>query len=166
MYYIYEIVGTKVGVTQDIAKRQNQQKDKGEMVLLETHNDIYKASERERELQAEKGYRVDKDPYWYTVLVIQQKSKTPQAIKKQVANTDYAKRTANTDYVKREVNTDRKKIALKNSIAIVQYSLEGKPIRQWPSIALVRKTLKITTIVDCLKGRTKTAGGYVWKYAN
>jgi len=98
MYTVYEIPGVKVGVTADFTRRQEQQKDLGEMIRLEDHIDIYKASERERELQADKGYKVDKVPYWYVRQVMQEKAKTPEAKSKRNANTDYKTRTANTDY--------------------------------------------------------------------
>lgn len=58
-YYIYEIPGVKVGCTTNMERRQREQRDKGEMILLESHTDINRASEREKELQLEKGYRLD-----------------------------------------------------------------------------------------------------------
>ena len=59
IYYIYEIKGVKIGCTNNLTKRQQAQLDKGKMVVLETHTSIHKASDRERELQAEKDYRID-----------------------------------------------------------------------------------------------------------
>jgi hypothetical protein len=66
MYYIYEIPGIKIGcVKQDQwDRRQYAQRDKGQMIILEEHEDIYVASNRELSLQKEKGYKVDKYPYW------------------------------------------------------------------------------------------------------
>ena len=86
MYTIYEIKGVKIGVTTNFTIRQKQQKDLGEMIVLEDHTDIYKVSERERELQAEKGYRVDKNPYWYVRQVQSERAKTPEARKKALAS--------------------------------------------------------------------------------
>lgn len=90
-YYLYEIPGKKVGVTQDITRRQKEQKDKGELVILGEYKDIYLVSEKEREIQAEKGYHVDKDPYWYTVTVQNKKSCTKEAKAKHKANNDFRK---------------------------------------------------------------------------
>lgn len=46
---------------------------------------------------------------------------------------------------------------------ILQYSLEGDFIREWPSQLDVYKTLKLD-INNCLKQRYKTSGGFQWKY--
>ena len=91
-YYIYEIPGVKVGCTTDMVRRQKQQRDKGEMILLESYNDIQKASERERELQVDKGYNLETTTYNFIVNKLQPLSNTPQAIAKMLANTDQEKR--------------------------------------------------------------------------
>ena len=46
---------------------------------------------------------------------------------------------------------------------ILQYDLDGNFIREWPSATDVGKEVRIN-IVHCLKGYTKTAYGYIWKY--
>lgn len=96
MYYLYEIPGKKVGVTENIKRRQHKQKDKGQMIILGEYTDIFEVSKIERELQAEKGYHIDKHPYWYTVLVQNPKSCTKQAIAKQVSNNDFRKASIGT----------------------------------------------------------------------
>lgn len=63
IYYIYEIPGVKVGCTQYFERRQKQQISKGEMILLETHTDIHRANEREREIQLDKGYPIEDKGY-------------------------------------------------------------------------------------------------------
>jgi NTP pyrophosphatase (non-canonical NTP hydrolase) len=62
-YIIYHIPGKKIGVTNDLYNRVEQQQgyDVGEYEILETSNDIDYISKRELELQ--KGYRVDLKPY-------------------------------------------------------------------------------------------------------
>ena len=49
---------------------------------------------------------------------------------------------------------------------IVQYTLDGKFIRKWNGAFDVEKELGLrsSVIVGCLKGRTKTAYKYIWKY--
>lgn len=84
MYYIYEIPGVKIGCTQDMERRQKEQRDKGKMVLLETHTNIEDASRRERELQLTKGYSVDISNYALAVRNSNTVCQTPQAIKKRV----------------------------------------------------------------------------------
>ena len=66
MHYIYHIPGVKIGTSQNPKKRVKQQ-DHSEFEILECHTDIYKASEREIELQKEYGYIVDCTPYWQTI---------------------------------------------------------------------------------------------------
>jgi NTP pyrophosphatase (non-canonical NTP hydrolase) len=64
-YIIYHIPGKKIGVTNDLYNRVEQQQgyDVGEYEILETSNDIDYISKRELELQKSYGYRVDLKPY-------------------------------------------------------------------------------------------------------
>ena len=49
--------------------------------------------------------------------------------------------------------------------AVEQYALDGSYIRDWPSITSAEKELGISSgIGKCCKGKSKTAGGYQWKY--
>jgi len=64
-YYLYHILGKKIGVTRDLKKRVEEQQgyDKGEYeVILET-DDIEAISEAEIVLQKAYGYRVDEKRY-------------------------------------------------------------------------------------------------------
>lgn len=65
-YYIYHIDGTKIGCTSNLEKRMADQGFTN-WEIIETHTDIYIASEREIELQKQYGYKVDKMPYWQSV---------------------------------------------------------------------------------------------------
>jgi len=62
MYYIYHIPDIKIGCTTEPERRVKRQGYK-DYHILEVHSDIDIASKRERELQKEYGYRVDKAPY-------------------------------------------------------------------------------------------------------
>lgn len=46
---------------------------------------------------------------------------------------------------------------------VIQYSLDGDFIKEWPSQFEVYKTLKLD-INNCLKQRYRTSGGFQWKY--
>ena len=48
---------------------------------------------------------------------------------------------------------------------ILQYTLNGEFVREWPSAADVGKEFS-PGINHCLRGRNKTAYNYVWKYKN
>ncbi len=104
---------------------------------------------------------------------------------KRTANTDYKARTSKIDYkaivakkdykafqAQRIANTDYKVASAKRSVKIskpiIQYDKQGNFIKKWKSATEAKNELgyKDTPICNCLKGRCKTAGGYVWKYAN
>ena len=65
-YYIYHIPGIKIGCTSDL---QTRMRDQGftDWEILETHTDIYEASNREIELQKDYGLPVDTIPYWKVI---------------------------------------------------------------------------------------------------
>lgn len=48
--------------------------------------------------------------------------------------------------------------------SINQYDKNGKFIKKWNGINIAKRTTKINNIEKCLKGKYKTAGGYIWKY--
>lgn len=61
-----------------------------------------------------------------------------------------------------------KKGAIKQSIPILQFSKDGTLIKEWPSLSEAYRQLRIShgNICNCLKGRFKSAGGYIWRYAH
>ena len=64
-YYIYHIPGKKIGMTCDLYNRVTQQQgyEPHEYEVLTESEDIGFASDMERQLQKEYGYRVDIEPY-------------------------------------------------------------------------------------------------------
>ena len=55
------------------------------------------------------------------------------------------------------------KISNSHKIPILQYDLDGNFIREWSSATDVGREVK-GGICDCLKGRKKSAYGFIWKY--
>ena len=50
---------------------------------------------------------------------------------------------------------------------VVQYTLEGEFIKEYPSIAeALRQVGSSVSITSCLKGRLKSTGGCIWRYKN
>ena len=47
---------------------------------------------------------------------------------------------------------------------IIQYTLDGMLIREYPSIAEAIRQTNFQTINQCLLGKIKKSGGYKWKY--
>ena len=64
-YAIYHIPGKKIGVTNNVKNRVEEQQGykEGEYEILEMSDDIDYVSKRELELQSKYGYRVDRRPY-------------------------------------------------------------------------------------------------------
>ena len=74
MYYIYHVEGIKIGCSKDPNYRV---KDQGysNYEILEKHEDVYTASNREMALQKEYGYPVDTVPYFKTILAATKESR-------------------------------------------------------------------------------------------
>ena len=48
--------------------------------------------------------------------------------------------------------------------AVLQYSLDGAFIKEWPNAHRAERALEISGIGETCKGDQKSAGGYIWKY--
>lgn len=46
---------------------------------------------------------------------------------------------------------------------VIQYDLDGNEINRFDSVALAKKETGINSISSCIRGVTKTAGGFIWK---
>jgi len=51
-----------------------------------------------------------------------------------------------------------------SSKKVIQYTIEGKFIKNWDSMSDVKRELGISHIGECCKGNRKSVGGYIWKY--
>jgi len=67
-FYIYEVPGVKIGCSTEPLKRTKYGQGFASYIILEKHTDVFIASERERVLQKEKGYKLDKAPYFISLL--------------------------------------------------------------------------------------------------
>jgi group I intron endonuclease len=47
---------------------------------------------------------------------------------------------------------------------IIQYDLQGNFIQEWDSITEATNITKINTIGDCVRGKQKKAGNFLWKF--
>ena len=59
--------------------------------------------------------------------------------------------------------THYEKVSNSLKIPILQYDLDGNFIREWSSAADVGREVR-PNICKCLKGKQKSAYGYIWKY--
>jgi|VirMetMinimDraft_7_1064189.scaffolds.fasta_scaffold37937_3 hypothetical protein len=150
IYTIYEVVGYKIGCTENLKDRIRQMckkygVSKDEFIILEEHTDIYLASEREQQLQADKGYKVDKQPYWYVRQVQLPKAMDPKIRKEKVYD---------------KVNGSRRKPveAFKDGISV------GKFISHWQAAdKLNLNHTYISAVVNPKKPHIKSTGGYTFK---
>ena len=164
----------KIGCTDNLKKRNYNQP--GEYIILEEHSNIYMASRRERILQAEYGYPIDRIPY-FKMIKNNRKAHTPKARLKAVKNTDYAAKVKNMDYkaqsLKRTANTDYEAVAKKLEKPIIQFYIDnGEDIRDWDSQKIAGESSGVSkrNINNCLKNKAKSAGKgengrkYGWRY--
>ena len=75
-------------------------------------------------------------------------------------NLEWCDASYNTNY-----GTRNEKVSNKLKKPILQFDLDGNFIREWLSATDVGREVK-GRICNCLKGRYKTACGYIWKYKN
>lgn len=56
----------------------------------------------------------------------------------------------------------------KKSKPVLQYTLDGRFIAEYPSVSEASRQTGISTtnICKCCKGKHKTAGGYIWRYVD
>ncbi len=71
-----------------------------------------------------------------------------------------------TEETKRKMSESRKGKPARNRREILQVSKQGEVIQKWNSIAEAQRELETTGVGNALTGRSKTAGGYIWKYKN
>lgn len=74
-----------------------------------------------------------------------------------VENLQWMRHIDNCNYGTRNERISRK---------ILQYSKSGEFIREWPGAREVERVLSInhSDIIQCCRGRYKSAGGFVWRY--
>lgn len=77
-----------------------------------------------------------------------------------VSNLEWCNRTYNNNY-----GTRNEKVAKKCSKPVVQYTLDGKFVREWKSIQECGKNgFHQGNISACCRGKRKTHKGFIWKY--
>lgn len=68
----------------------------------------------------------------------------------------------------RTITEDNKNKLIKSRSKSVYQIKDNQIIKQWDNISLAQQTLGISGnhISECCKGKRKSAGGFVWRYAN
>lgn len=76
-------------------------------------------------------------------------------------NLEWCTNTYNNNY-----GTKKERLAKSRMKKIKQYELNGDFVREWESIDMAERELSIdgSCISRCCKGKSKTAGGFIWRY--
>ena len=151
IYYIYHIKGKKIGCTQH-PKRRTKIQGFNNYEILEEHTDIYLASNRELELQKQWGYSVDRKPYWKTI-----KMTTKEACIR--GGITRGKVFVESGLLYRIIKANQR--------AVIQMDKLGNTIQEYESSKIASDVLDLfqTNITKCCKGKLKSTGGYVFRYA-
>jgi hypothetical protein len=174
MYYIYHIPGVKIGCTNNLERRIREQKF-AYYKLLETYLDKFSASNRERELQKQYGYRLDSIPYNESLKRIKKAQEVSLATKNEwLPNIDWKAREAKIDKdakwnkVKSHpnyINMDRKacNASWKLKKVLIQYDLNGNFIKEW-NCGVRNMPDEYKNAGGCAKTNKGTLYGYQWRY--
>ena len=69
-----------------------------------------------------------------------------------------------TSVISKDIAMKRMKEIRRSLHTVLQCDKEGNIIREWKNAHTAEKELGISGVYDSLRGTTKTAGGYIWKY--
>lgn len=97
---------------------------------------------------------------------------TEEALKKRFDTCREKYGSANGAMLTPEALKKNKETFLRNGktfVAVLQYDLTGKFIKEWRSAAIAADTLDIdrpslTVVCQCKEGKQKTSGGFIWRY--
>ncbi len=175
-YYIYEIPGVKIGCTVNPYFRVKIGQGFKQYKILEQHNCIYKASERELHLQKQYGYPIDNVPYYKTIqtqsitLRPDIRAKAALGISKackggKKPNVSKAKKGVYMPWLYSEEVLKTRGQSRKQPI--LQFSIDGKLLKKWDSVTDASNILgiNISGICNNISGTSKSSGGYIWKKA-
>lgn len=72
----------------------------------------------------------------------------------------------NNDYGTHNERNAKARINGKKSKKVLQFTLDGKFIREWPSVAeCERNGFNHSAVCECCNGKRKTYKGFLWKYS-
>ena len=170
----------KIGVSYRLTSRMKENLKKSvegftNWEVLEEHKDVYKVSDREIELQKQYGYKVDTTPYWKTLEVATYggSSKGGKIAANKNIESGHMQRIkglgAKSCIKNKKGMFSPENIAKRieaNKKAVLQYSKDGNFIREWESQkqAGIKLVIDLGQINRACKGKSKTAGGFIFKY--
>ncbi len=147
-YIVYLLPGEwYVGVTKDLKRRLNHH-------LNITHRDISNWTILAEVGSEQEALNIESH---YHSIGYRGKQHTPESIKKRIGAIDYNNRNKHPNFIVRTNNLSK---------PIIQLTLDGVFIREWSSARAATNEMgyKRTNINKCLKGKSKSSGGYKWEY--
>jgi hypothetical protein len=173
MYYIYHIPGKKIGCTKRLEQRLKEQKVKlSDCDRIITTPCIKKASQIEKELQIEYGYKTDAIDYEKMYEFSKKGCRTnitPEARAKGLRNRGKAGAKAllekyGIEYMKSNWDKARISAIQKTSTPVLAYDKLGNFIGDYKSTHDAGRQLDIwqQNICHVLNGKLKSTGGYIF----
>ena len=172
MYYIYHIPDFvwkngskgKIGCSETPSQRVNKQ-GYTDYEILESHECMYEASKREIELQKEYGYPVDSNTF--AKAYTQGKKNVESGHLKKISKLGAQEGWKVCHDKHPHVGKLLSEYARTNfSKSVLQYDLDGNFIAEYYSMREAGRQLNRphNGISNVLKGKQKTAYGFIWKY--
>lgn len=92
--------------------------------------------------------------------------KDENKVNNNVENLEWCTSEYNNNYGSHNERSSQAKINGKASKAVLQYSLDGTLVKEWPSVNEIQRQTgwDDSFISKCCRGRYKTAYGYKWSY--
>lgn len=83
-------------------------------------------------------------------------------------NLEWCTHIENSNYGTRRKRISKANTNGKRSKRVLQYSLNGRFIKEYPSLAEINRELGFAqgNILRCIQGKYNMAYGYIWKYAD
>jgi hypothetical protein len=174
IYYIYHIPNFKwkdgsigkIGCTDELTTRMKRQ-HASEYEVLETHSDIYIASQREIELQKQYGYPVDNKPYWEVVKMASFNSRSKGGKIGGKTGGSIAGPIGGLKNVQTGHMENIRKLAVElRKRPIVQYDMYGIKIKEWNSAVECASGLNMYAgnITAVCKKHRKSHKGFIFRY--
>ena len=97
---------------------------------------------------------------------LERNKKISGALKNKSKSEEHKKKIGEGNKGKVISEETKQKIRQSKSKKVIQYDINGNLIKVWNSINEAIESTGATHISDCCKGKSKTAGGYIWRYAD
>ena len=164
-YYIYHIIGIKIGCTMYPKHRIGKAQKYNNYEILEIHTDIKIAADREIELQKQYGYKIDKKRYDNLFTIEQLKKGGINSAKSKKSKGEFfgGKTGGTRENMLKAAEIGRNAMIEKYGIKINAYDYQTKEfIKSFPSMSQAAKELncQVSNVSKTLKGERNRTKNY------